>query len=226
MIFHHEFREFPEIESYENENGRFYKTEIGDLPSVTTFLGAMNPDKEKGLQEWRDRIGEREATRILNQAGVRGKLMHTLIEKYVMMEAIDTKPLMPSTLQSFNQFKTELDKHLTAVHAIEFPMYSKRIRIAGRGDMWGRWDNTRSMIDFKTSLREKRVEHITDYFLQLTCYAMMLEEITMKPCDQIVILMASDDTPEAQVFVESSYKYRKQVRRLADEYHSTHRISR
>ena len=224
LIFRHDFVEFPEIASYENKNGRFYKTPIGEFPSVTTFLGAMSPKKGEGFQKWKDRVGEREALRILSQAGVRGKLMHTLIEQYIMMEQIDKKPLMPSSLQSFNQFKTELDRHLSVVHAIEFPMYSKTLRIAGRGDMWGVWGNKNSMIDFKTSLREKLAEYIEGYFLQLTAYAMMLEEMTLKPCDQIVVLMACDDTPKAQVFVESSHKYRDKIRDMAHEYHTTYPI--
>ena len=60
--------------------------EIGEerLPSVTTILDATKSEESKRkLAEWALLKGEREATRIKNQAAERGTAMHTYLEKYV-----------------------------------------------------------------------------------------------------------------------------------------------
>ena len=65
------------------ENGlRFYEVTEGDkviakLPSVTTILGETK-DKS-GLEKWKKRVGEKEATRISNLSMNRGTIMHRLI---------------------------------------------------------------------------------------------------------------------------------------------------
>ena len=60
---------------------------IEKLPSVTTILKATEPDeKRESLQAWRDRVGEAEATRIVDSAGARGTAMHKILEKYIIEE--------------------------------------------------------------------------------------------------------------------------------------------
>ena len=60
---------------------------IEKLPSVTTILKATEPDeKRESLQAWRDRVGEEEATRIVDSAGARGTAMHKILEKYIIEE--------------------------------------------------------------------------------------------------------------------------------------------
>ena len=52
---------------YDINNGKF------KLPSVTTILSAtQSADKQASLAAWRQRVGEDQATRIVNSAGVRG----------------------------------------------------------------------------------------------------------------------------------------------------------
>ena len=53
------------------------------LPSVTTILSAtQSKEKRESLQRWRERVGEEEATRIVDQSGARGTAMHKILEKY------------------------------------------------------------------------------------------------------------------------------------------------
>ena len=57
------------------------------LPSVTTILSAtQSEEKRESLQRWRDRVGEAEATRIVDQSGARGTAMHKILEKYILEE--------------------------------------------------------------------------------------------------------------------------------------------
>ena len=44
------------------------------LPSVTTILSAtQSPEKTASLRAWRERVGEAEATRIVDTAGARAE---------------------------------------------------------------------------------------------------------------------------------------------------------
>lgn len=75
----------PEIKRVQENGLRFYQVTEGEetiakLPSVTTILGETK-DKS-GLEKWKKRVGEAEATRISNLSMNRGTIMHRLIELY------------------------------------------------------------------------------------------------------------------------------------------------
>jgi len=78
MSFIHEYihEPFPELK-VENYNGmRFYQSPEGKrYPSITTVLGKQ-PGKQKGLQEWRDRVGAQQAQIISGKAARRGTAFH------------------------------------------------------------------------------------------------------------------------------------------------------
>jgi hypothetical protein len=67
------------------EDGRrLYDTPGGKLPSVTTVLEKTKPEeKNKPLQEWRNRVGHAQAQAITTEAANRGTRMHTYLEHYV-----------------------------------------------------------------------------------------------------------------------------------------------
>lgn len=177
------------------------------VPSVTTVLGHF---KKKQIQEWRNRVGHDEANKISNRASTRGTKFHTLMEKYLSNEpvtSIITENTMPTIKESFHMMKKEIDKHIDNVYYIEVPLYSTSMRMAGRTDIIAEYDGVLSVIDFKTSAREKKEEHIQDYFLQSTAYALMYEERMDMPIEQIVIMMASDGLPEPQTFVKKTEDY-------------------
>lgn len=177
------------------------------VPSVTTVLGHF---KKKQIQEWRNRVGHEEANKISNRASTRGTKFHTLMEKYLSNEpvtSIITENTMPTLKESFDMMKKEVDKHIDNVYYIEVPMYSTTMRMAGRTDIIAEYDEKLSVIDFKTSAKEKKEEYVLDYFLQSTAYALMFEERIGIPIDQIVIMMASDGLPEPQIFVKKTEDY-------------------
>ena len=60
---------------YDIENGKW------KLPSVTTILSATQSAEKRGsLQRWREREGEDNAARIVEQSGARGTAMHKILE--------------------------------------------------------------------------------------------------------------------------------------------------
>jgi genome maintenance exonuclease 1 len=182
--------------------GRLYTTPDGKkLPSITTVLGATG-DKS-GLEAWRKRVGEAEANRIMIQASTRGTAVHQLAEDYVNNEEDWDKTAMPANLFTFNTIKPLLDKHLNNVWIQEAPLYSERLEVAGRVDCIAEWDGVLSIIDYKTSRRPKKKDHVEGYFIQEAAYAAMFLERTGVPIKRIVTVIAVDDN-EPQVFVEKT----------------------
>jgi genome maintenance exonuclease 1 len=177
------------------------------VPSVTSLLGHF---KKKQIQEWRNRVGHEEANRISNTASTRGTKFHTLMEKYISNEPVNnilSENVMPTLKESFLMMKKEVDNHIDNIHYVEAPLYSMSMRMAGRTDMIAEYDGTLSVIDFKTSSREKKEEHIQDYFLQSSAYALMYEELTGRAIERIVVMMASDGVPAPQIFVKNTIDY-------------------
>ena len=69
------------------EGERHYILNNEKLPSVTTVLKQTeSAEKRESLAAWRERVGEAEATRIVDSAGARGTAMHKILEKYILGE--------------------------------------------------------------------------------------------------------------------------------------------
>jgi len=199
----------PELEQPEvvySDIGRFYVVGGMKLPSVTTVLGAY-PKPE--LLEWRERIGEEEAKKIMNQASIRGECVHTICEKYLNNDPDHALGQMPGNVETFRFIKKVIDENINNIHYQEAPLYSKFLRTAGRVDCIAEWQGKLSIIDFKTSRNRKRKSWIENYFMQTSAYAVMHEELLGKPISQVVIIIALDEEPETQVFVEQRDNYIK-----------------
>ena len=114
-----------------------------------------------------------------------------------------TKGHMPVNVASFGQIRPLLNNHVSKVYGLEVPLYSDKLRVAGRVDCLAEWDGELSIIDFKTSKREKKREDIDGYFTQASAYSYMTYERTGMLPKKIVILMMVDDG-EPLVFIERS----------------------
>jgi len=222
MIFNHvKLPELDfELEAKTTENGRVYYTPSGKAyPSVTTVLGSLS---KEGIEAWRKKIGEEEANKISGRASRRGEALHLACEKYLLNE-MDFKmkqKLMPNIKELFLQLQPYLDTNIGDIYSIEQPLYSDNLKIAGRVDCIAEWDNEIAVIDFKTSTKEKLEGYIQNYFQQCTCYAEMFEEITGKPIDRIVVVIAVEDG-QSQVFVRSKKAYLPPLKQVISNYYLT-----
>jgi len=209
--FMHNFLHFAECPRIEIDGMRHYQTPVGNFKSVTTILGEKL-DKS-GLVAWKNRVGEEEANKISTQAARRGTTIHTLVESYLMNDQDWKKGAMPFNIQTFNSIKPILDLNIGSIYGIEIPLYSARLKAAGTCDLLAGYNGINSVIDFKTSRREKKEEHILSYFLQATSYSMMAEEITGLKFPQIVIAIAVDHE-DAQIFIKDRDQYVERVEQL------------
>jgi len=193
------------LDSETLKQGRYYTTPNGvKYPSVTTIM----PHKEEVLKAWRDRIGVEEANKITKRAGNRGTKMHSLCEDYFIGKLTDMKikMMMPFDKMLFGQVRKYLDNYINNIRCMEQALYSHKLKLAGRVDLIAEWKNSLAVIDFKTSIKEKKEEWITNYFVQCTAYAEMFEYLTNQPIDDIVVLIATEEQVP-QVFERKKKNY-------------------
>ncbi len=182
---------YEDLDRTDSPDGRRYVTLDGNAyPSVTTVLSILN---EESIAKWRARVGEEEANRIGNRATTRGTAVHSLIEKYLKNEPDCREGFLPHVVQSLENLKPLLDKHVTKVYAQEIPLYSDHLQLAGTCDAVVEWDGVPTIVDWKTSRRPKKKANIGNYFMQLAAYAVMWEERTGMPIQNTRIVMDVDD---------------------------------
>jgi ATP-dependent exoDNAse (exonuclease V) beta subunit len=185
-----------ELESVEIDGKRFYPTPGGEkYPSVTTVTSVRSIKK---IMEWRKRVGEEEANRVSERATRRGTSLHAIIEAYLQNQELSDEEILPTIL--FKVCKGTLNR-INNIHALEAPLYSDYLRLAGRVDCIAEFDGILSIIDFKTSGKLKKEEWIENYFVQETAYAAMYYERTGVKVDQLVTIIATE-SGECQVFIK------------------------
>ena len=183
----------------ENINGgRVYTTPEGNkYSSVTTVLGELI---KANIQEWRKSIGEEEANKITGKASRRGTRLHSICESYIKNEDGYLEGQLPDVLAMFQSIEPIL-KRINNIHGVELGLYSDHLKLAGRTDLIAEFDGRLSVIDYKSSAKRKKYEHCYNYFAQCTAYAIMYEERTTIPIDQVVIIVAVE-SDEPQLFIE------------------------
>jgi hypothetical protein len=206
-----------DLESETTEKGRVYKVPGGELyPSITTVLSSYN---KQAILEWRQRVGEEEANRISRMASGRGTKLHNTVEKYLLNEMSDMKiqTMMPDIKEMFFDMRKIIDENIGDIYGIEQPLYSRKLRLAGRCDCIAEWQSKLAIVDWKTASRPKEKEHIQNYFMQATAYAEMFGELTGKPIETIVVAIAvQSETP--QIFVEQKSKYLSPLNQFIERY--------
>ena len=222
MFPHKEDLEFNELSTVNLNGKRHYVTPNGQkYPSVTTVTSLAIKD---GIVAWRKRVGEAEANRIASTAARRGTKVHKLCEDYVNNIQVN------ESNDVFEQIRGKLDKHLKKVWAIEAPLYSDGLRVAGRVDLIGIWEHSKTkeqslaIIDFKTSAKSKKEEWIQGYFMQESAYAAMFAERMGwdKPLEQIdmniVTIIGVDGKDEAELYQRRSIDYFPDFIKWRDKY--------
>ena len=204
-----------EMTAVTTEKGRQYKTPEGvNLPSITTVLSILSRDS---IAKWRARVGEAEANRISYRASTRGTSVHEIIEKYINNEEGYQNGYTPDIINSFLDLKPILDDRIGRVYAQEAPLYSNHLGVAGRVDCVADFDGKLSIIDFKTSMKPKRLDWIKNYFMQESAYAIMWEERTGRPITQLVTII-SVDNHEPQIFIEHRDNWVRPLRDTISQY--------
>lgn len=182
---------------------RTYNTPDGQVPSVTTILGATG-DKS-GLDAWRKRIGDKQADIESKQATDIGTLMHTHLENYIMGEE---RPRGNNLIRVMaRQMSDEIINrgliNVSEVWAIEQPLWFPGL-YAGTADLIMIHNGVLSIGDYKTTKKPKKEEWIEDYKLQLIAYALAHNEIYNTDITKGVIFMSSRATDYQEWIIDGS----------------------
>tara|TARA_B100000941_G_C28364106_1_gene478611 strand:- start:35 stop:763 length:729 start_codon:yes stop_codon:yes gene_type:complete len=204
-MFNHVQISLPEVTTETINRKRFYVTPEGNkYPSITTVLSTR---KKEGLFEWRKRVGNDVANYVARTSASRGTKVHHMCEDYLNNEFDEEKhkkDFLPFCL--FNQLKDQALCNLDNIYAQEAGLYSDKYKVAGRVDCVAEYKDTLSIIDFKTSTRERSDDWNENYYIQGSAYAEMFEERTKIKIDQVVILVVTEDGT-VQEFVKNKQDY-------------------
>lgn len=171
------------------------------------------------LKEWQARIGVEEASKITNKAARRGTAVHGLLERYVLNQEIDLRKEIPFEVELFKQVQTILSPNINDILCSEGMLYSHKLKVAGSVDLVCNWKGKPAIVDFKTSLKTKRKDWITNYFLQTAMYAYMFWEMTGILCADLIVVIAIENSNYAQVFEEKTISWLPDVFTMCKEYH-------
>jgi hypothetical protein len=216
------YNQCKEIKNIDSESGRVYNTPTGTYPSITTVLGATA--NKAWLQKWIESVGQEEADRIKNAAAERGTILHNYLERFYEEYDSPTKEQARSFIQSsglteekpfIKTMTVELMKHLLVNNfrsvSQEFVVWDDELKIAGRCDGVGYWNDNLVVIDYKTSRKKKSVSQIKDYYLQATFYCNAHNKIFNSSVNRFIILMAVEDG-SSQVFTGSPSVYAPELK--------------
>ena len=201
----------------DTDKGRFYVTPEGNrYRSVTGFLSTLKGEPE-WLDRWVQKLGGEEKAEIeMTRRKNRGTGVHLSLEHLI---ANDPQPQHAGEyLQMYYQLETMLRLYCDDIYASELALYSHVLQLGGRVDCIAKWKGELSIIDFKTSSNFKKPDWITDYFLQSTCYSLMLEEMYGLKAKQIVIMVCIEGEIKPQIFVRDRSEFLPLLREKVKEF--------
>ena len=182
---------YPELKRQESDEGRFYlDSKNHPVPSVTTVLNKTS-NKKDSIQQWRNRVGEEEANRIIKQSTDIGTMVHEALELYLNEQEwrnfSDNQDGVLAERMTEKFIESGLNS-ITEVWGLEVGLILDGL-YAGTADCVGKINGVPSLIDFKTARKMKKREWIEDYFLQCCAYANAHNVMFDTDINQIVILM-------------------------------------
>ena len=195
--FNHVPVNLPKLKTIAIDRKRFYVTpQENYYPSITTVLSIR---KKEGLVEWRKRVGDKVANYVAAKAAARGTKVHHMCEDYLNNVHLDypekwkkhKKDFLPLCI--FGQLRDKVLTNISDIHAQECGLYSDKYKVAGRVDCIAKYKGILSIIDFKTSTRERSDAWNENYYIQGSAYAEMFTELTGIDVSQVVILVVTED---------------------------------
>ena len=196
-----------------NENGHrvYYDQDNNRYHSVTNVVGSVD---QKGLEEWREKVGEKVADYVSIRSATTGTKVHKMVETYLANQRNTEENIFAKA--HFNNIEPLL-ANIDQIGGLETKLCSKKLGLAGTVDCIAQYKGVDSIIDFKTSSKKKKDEWIKKYFLQTTAYSIMWEELTGIKCTQIVILITGEDGSREE-YIRSRDDYVEELKEVIEKY--------
>tara|TARA_R100000655_G_scaffold8097_3_gene21384 strand:+ start:903 stop:1592 length:690 start_codon:yes stop_codon:yes gene_type:complete len=213
---------YPKTQREKIEGKRHYVFDKEKLPSVTTILDiTQSAEKRESLRAWREKMGEDNAARIVDESAARGTAMHKILEKYILDEGyLDETSVGKQAHNMATQVIQSGLSNVTEFYGTECTLYYPGL-YAGQTDLVGIHKGQDAIIDFKQTNKPKRREWIDDYFMQLSAYAMAHNILFNTQITKGVVMMCSKDNYYQEFIVEGEEfkKYAHNFLRRVDEYY-------
>ncbi len=189
------------ITSEDTPNGRIYTGPDGDKYwSMTTMLKKTGDNS--WLKEWYERLGQEEAEKESLRCRQRGEAIHSASENYVIGKDLKyCESLAGGYIKLFHQLKRALDTNITEVIAVELPVFSKRMKVGGRLDLFARWKGDLAIIDYKGSNSLKTRDQIEDYSHQLCGYSGAVEEMYGLKASKLINIISNERSLSPTVII-------------------------
>lgn len=197
-MFKHEPLERIKLKRIDSPEGRRYCTPEGkSYKSVTTLLSENEPS---GIIEWRKRVGEAEAKKIMVKAANRGTYVHTQLENLINNESYIVESSTPVKMEMVDLIWKFLKENMQVCYGTELQLYSDNLRLAGTTDLIAKINGVKYVVDFKTSAYPKDIEYIDNYHNQLSIYSYMVYERYGLNIPNLLCIIATE-TGELQKFL-------------------------
>ena len=182
------------------DNGRIYDVAGFRLPSVTRILSRTKD--QRFLKQWREKVGDKEADRIMNLSSVRGTAMHKYLESYITEVGYEDLTDTGKHAKTMAEKVVELGlAPIDEYYGSEVTMYYPGL-YAGQTDLVCIHDGKDAIVDFKQANRPKREEWIDDYKLQIAAYAMAHDYVYNSSIEKGVIMVCTPDLYYQEFIIE------------------------
>lgn len=161
-------------------------------PSVTTVL-SVDPEKQKGLASWRNRVGAEEAQRVMKEAADNGTIVHNLMEDFLLGDNSVKNATDLHKWQAFGLQEVFSQLNVQEIWGVELSMHSHHLRVAGTADAVAKIDHSMTLVDWKTSRKKKKRDWIKSYFMQKSAYCVAFEELTGFPVSDMLTAIVNSD---------------------------------
>ena len=203
MIWNNKFN-YPKSSRATEDGLRKYLLDDEKLPSVTSILQATKSDEDKAaLENWKQRVGHKEANRIKTEASNRGTSMHSYIEDFLRGRINES--FFESNEQHIKMSKEIIDKgiknKLEEIYGMETTLYYPE-KYAGTADLVGIYQGQETIIDFKQANKPKKIDYVQDYFLQLGAYTLAHNIVYKTNITSGVILLCTVDNLFQEFMIE------------------------
>ena len=202
-----------------DSSGRTYNFDDGSTYfSVTTALGATKD--MRFLNDWRKKVGSAKAESITKTATNIGNDVHRCMEHYLLGDDV----VYPNSFVKMlcRQIIPYIDKHVSKVYYTEEVLYSDSLQLAGTADGIVDYMNHGMVLDFKTSKRVPKISWITDYFLQMYIYSVMIEEMYgMKMKKGVLLFCFKEQRSRNNQIVVDLSKYKDVAMRRIELFHKS-----
>ena len=210
--------EYPLLEQITKPEYRVYKTPDGDkLPSVTTIL-SQTKDMTV-IDQWRERVGNEEADKIIDRSSDIGTQMHNAIESYFLGETPVFKKNLRGNIAKamFSKIKKNFLNKIDYPVGIEVPIYYPGL-YAGTVDMICVINGELCIIDWKNSRKMKKREWCVDYFVQGASYIMAHDELLKTNIKKFNVVMVSQPNDFGKIDLETYCIEKEELEKYKDNW--------